>query len=208
MCMGGGGDSASKAAAAQEAQRQQTISDNVTAINSAYANRGAQYSDYQNALQQQYATELNRQQATAARNLKFALARGGLTGGSAATDQGKLLGQETAQGTLAAQQQVQGAVSNLKAKDEATRQQMISLAQSGGDIGNAAIQTANNLSANLGNAKAVNVEQGLGDVFGGISKNIEAQNNAAALRKGISTGSAYANPFSRGSGGLGGGGGF
>ena len=189
MCMGGGGDSASKAAAAQEAQRQQTISDNVTAINSAYANRGAQYSDYQNALQQQYATELNRQQATAARNLKFALARGGLTGGSAATDQGKLLGQETAQGTLAAQQQVQGAVSNLKAKDEATRQQMISLAQSGGDIGN---------------AKAVNVEQGLGDVFGGISKNIEAQNNAAALRKGISTGSAYANPFSRTSGGLGG----
>lgn len=201
MC--GGGNNATQAEQQQETQRQARITGNVNAINSAFSNRAPQYANYQDALQSQYETELNRQQAIASRNLKFSNARSGVTGGSTAVDQGALLGQETAQGTLNAQQQVQSATAGLQAKDEATRQQMISLAQSGGDIGNAAIQTANSLQANIGNAKSVNVAQGLGDVFGGVTQDYTNAQNAAALRKGISTGSAYANPFSRGSGGLG-----
>lgn len=198
MC--GGGGNAAAAEQQQEAQRESTIGSNVTAINSAFGDRTAQYADYAKALQGQYETELNRQQAIAGRNLKFSNARSGVTGGSTAVDQGALLGQETAQGTLAAQQQVGSAVAGLQSKDEATRQQMISLAQSGGDIGNAATQTANALQANLGNAKGANVAQGLGDVFGGVAQDVNQAQTAAALRSGIYAGTARASLYGGGVG--------
>lgn len=197
MC--GGTGNAEKQAAAQEAQRQATISGNVNAINSAFGNRGAEYDQYRKALTDQYQTELNRQQAIATRNNKFALARSGLTGGSAAADAGTLLGQEEAQGTVNAQQQVESGVAKLQANDEATRQQMISLAQSGGDIGNAAIQTANGLRANLGNAQSVNAAQGLGDVFSGTAQGVSNEQTAAALRSGILKSQLYAPKGSAGS---------
>jgi hypothetical protein len=113
MCFGGGGNAAG-AAQAEEAQRAAGIASNVRNINSAFANRGAQYDTYENALQDQYQTELNRQQGIASRNNKFALARSGLTGGSAAVDAGKLLSQDEQRGTINAQQQVQGAVAKLQ----------------------------------------------------------------------------------------------
>jgi hypothetical protein len=198
MC--GGGGNASAAAQQQEAQREATISSNVKDINSAFGNRTAQYGDYAKALQGQYETELNRQQGIAARNLKFSNARSGVTGGSTAVDQGALLGQETAAGTLKAQQQVGSAVAGLQSKDEATREQMISLAQSGGDIGNGAIQTGNALQANLGNAMSQNVANGLGDAFGGVTQSINNAQNAAALRSGIYAGTARASLYGGGLG--------
>src|ERR1700743_1145776 len=120
MCFGGGGDPAA-AANAQEASRQAQIAANVANINSAFSNRSGEYANYQNALQGQYQTELNRQQAIAARNNKFALARSGLTGGSAAVDAGTLLSQDMQRGTLAAQQQVQGAVDLLLSHEQIGR---------------------------------------------------------------------------------------
>lgn len=197
MC--GGGNSASRAAQAQENQRQATIGKNVSDINSAFSGREGEYANYKTNLQGQYQTELNRQQALAARNQKFSLARGGLTGGSAAADAGTLLGQETAQGTVAAQQGVESGVAKLQASDEATRQQMIALAQSGGDIGNAAIQTAHSLQANLGNAQQTNIPAGLGDVFSGVTSSISDAKNAASLRSGILKGQLYATSKSPGS---------
>jgi hypothetical protein len=191
MCMGGG-NSAANAANQQEAERQATISKNVGDINSAFSGRSAEYANYKTALQSQYQQELNRQQAIAARNQKFSLARSGLTGGSAAADAGTLLGEETARGTINAQQQVQSGVAKLEASDEATRQQMIALAQSGGDIGNAATQTANSLRANIGNAQSTNVAAGLGDVFAATSAGVSQAQNAAALRTGILKGQTYA----------------
>lgn len=202
MCFGGGSNAAS-AAQAEEAQRASGIASNIQNINSAFANRGAQYDSYKNALQGQYQTELNRQQGIASRNNKFALARSGLTGGSAAVDAGKLLSQDEQRGTLNAQQQVQGAVAKLQGSDEATRQQEISLAQGGGDIGDAAIQTANGLRANIGNAQNANAAQSLGQVFGDVSTNYTNMNTAAALRRGIYAGSARASLYGSPAGSLG-----
>jgi hypothetical protein len=202
MCFGGGGNAAG-AAQAEEAQRAAGIASNVRNINSAFANRGAQYDTYKNALQGQYQTELNRQQGIASRNNKFALARSGLTGGSAAVDAGKLLSQDEQRGTVNAQQQVQGAVAKLQGADEATRQQEISLAQGGGDIGDAAIQTANSLRANIGNAQSTNAAQSLGNVFGDVSTSYTNMNTAAALRRGIYAGSARASLYGSPAGSLG-----
>ena len=193
--MGSSDNSAAQAQQAVQDKQTAAITGNVNAINSAFNNRTPQYAAYGNALTQQYQTELARQNAIAGRNMKFSLADNGLTGGSASADQGQLLGQDMARGTLAAQQQVTGDVAGLQAKDAATRQQMISLAQAGGDIGNAAQETAQALQANIGQAQGINAASSLGTVFGDTSAASNNMNTAAALRRGIQTGTNYATAF-------------
>lgn len=192
-----------KAAAAAEAARQAAISENVGRINSAYAGREGQYADFVDALRKTYGTEVNRQQTDAARNLKFGLARGGLTGGSASTFAGGNLAREGKQAVLGAESKAQGALSDLRSRDEQSRLSMISLAQSGSDIGDAATQTANALRANIGSAQSANTAAEFGDVFGGTAATYKAMQEAAALRRGLKTSEVYAQPFMRGSGATG-----
>lgn len=189
MC--GGGGNAAAAAQQQEQQRQATISQNVNDIDKSFANRAPQYQQYLGATRNLYQTELGRQQGIASRNLKFSLARGGLTGGSVAADQGNELGREMAQGSINAEQKAQGGLAGLQSQDNSERLQLISLAQSGADIGNAATQSADALRANLGTAMSGSTAAGLGDVFGGISKNVDTFQNAAMARKGVNNSNQY-----------------
>lgn len=189
MC--GGGGNATAAAQQQEAQRQATISGNVNQIDNSFANRQPQYDQYLNATRNLYQTEVGRQQGIAGRNLKFALARSGMTGSSVAADQGNELGREMAQGTIQAEQKAQSGLAGLQGQDNAERLQLISLAQSGADIGNAATQSADALRANLGSAMAGSTASGLGDMFGGISKSIDNTQTAAMARKGINNSNQY-----------------
>lgn len=189
MC--GGGGNAAAAAQQQEAQRQATISQNVNAIDSSFANRAPQYGQYLAATRNLYQTELGRQQQIAARGQKFALARSGLTGSSVAADQGNELGREMAQGSIAAEQKAQSGLANLQSQDNAERLQLISLAQSGADIGNAAQQSTDALRANLGSAMAGSTASGLGDIFGGVTQSVNNFNNAAAARKGVNNSNQY-----------------
>lgn len=191
MC--GGGGNAAAAAAEQEKQRQSTISGNVNQIDSAFANRQPQYDQYLNATRNLYQTELGRQQGIASRDMKFALARSGQTGGSVAADQGNELGREMAQGSIQAEQKAQSGLSSLQSQDQAERLQLISLAQSGANIGNAATQSTEALRSNLGTAMAGSTASGLGDIFGGISKSYENSQNASMLAKG--TKNAYQNLY-------------
>lgn len=183
MC--GGGGNAAGAAAQQEKERQANISNSVNKIDSAFANRQPQYDSYLNATRGLYNTELGRQNQIAGRNLKFSLARSGLTGGSVAADQGNELGREMAQGSINAEQKAQSGLAGLQSQDNAERLQLISLAQSGADVGNSATQANDALRANLGSAMAGSTASGLGDVFGGISKDVENYNNAYAARQGL-----------------------
>ena len=189
MC--GGGSNAAAAAAQQEAQRQAAISQNVNKIDSAFANRTPQYTQYLNATRNLYNTELGRQQQIASRNLKFGLARNGMTGGSVAADQGDELGREMAQGSIQAEQKAQAGLSGLQSQDNAERLQLISLAQSGADVGNVATQSNDALRANLGAAMSGQTAGSLGDVFGGITQDVNNYNNAAAARRGVNNSNQY-----------------
>jgi hypothetical protein len=193
-------DTSAQDAAAQEAARQKAIAQNVQSINKAYAGREGQYGDFVGALRKQYGADLGRQQTAAARNLKFGLARGGLTGGSAAVDAGRNLSRENAQATIAAESKATQAGADLRARDEQSRLSMISLAQAGANIGDAAGQTANALRANIESARAAGQTQGLGELFGGTAQTYKSMQEAAALRKGLKYSEIYANPFTRGSG--------
>lgn len=189
MC--GGGSNAAAAATQQEAARQANISTNVNSIDSSFANRQPQYDQYLNATRSLYQTELGRQQGIASRNLKFGLARSGLTGSSVAADQGDELGREMAQGSIQAEQKAQSGLANLQSQDNSERLQLINLAQSGADVGNVATQSADAQRANLGAAMSGSTAAGLGDVFGGITTDVNNYNNAAATRRGVNNSNQY-----------------
>jgi len=84
----GGNSSAADAANAANAATQAQVQQSVAAINNAYSApaRQQQYTTYGNALNNYYTGQVNQQQQVNARNLQFANARSGLTGGSAASD--------------------------------------------------------------------------------------------------------------------------
>ena len=172
-------------AAEMEAERQARISGNVAQINNAYAGREKQYADYANAIREKYTNDLTKQYTGANRNLKFELAGAGLTGGSYAKDAGKDLANEMTQGTLAAESKAGEAESALRGQDENTRLQLISLAQTGGDIGNPAIQAGNMLKANLQSANSTAGQ--LGDVFGSTAQAYKQLQDARNLRRGLTT---------------------
>lgn len=197
MCMGGG-DKASKEAKRAEERRQQTITGNVRQINSAFAGREPQYAELGAALRDYLNSDLARQQKDITRQSKFSLARSGLTGGSAAVDLGRNIEREADRGAIEAERQARSGVAGLRSQDEQARTQMISLAQSGSNIGNAAAQAASALRANLEGAKNASVANGLGDVFGSTAATIKARRDADAARRGYEAAGTYANPFSRG----------
>ena len=191
-------DKATKRAEQAEAARQAQISGNVQSINRAFAGREPQYAQFSQALRDRLNTQFNQQRAIATRQNKFALAKSGLTGGSAAVDAGRRLGREAQEGVINVERQAQGAAADLRSRDEQTRQQMIALAQSGTDIGNASQQTANMLSANLGSAQNIDLANRLGDVFGGTATAYRNAMDAAARRRGLTEAQTYARAFSRG----------
>ena len=184
-------------AAQMEAERQARITWNVGDINAAFAGREPQYEQLGAALRDYLNGQLSRQRADITRQGKFSLARSGLTGGSAAVDLGRNITREAQEGALNAERQARAGVANLRGQDEQARTQLISLAQSGSDIGNAAAQTANALRANLESARNTNNFQGLGDVFGGSAQVIKTRRDADERRRGYDQATTYANPFAR-----------
>jgi len=196
MCFGGG-DRAAEAAQRQEQERQRQIRMSTAAIDNAYIGREAQYGDFLNALREQYMSDAGRQKAVADRNLKFSLARSGLTGGSADADQKTLLGDEYARGTLRAEQTAQSKLSDLMSADAASKANLIALAQGGADSGTAAQQAASTLRSNISGARSEGLAADIGDIFGGTADLWRRSEEAAERRRGLRDSQVYANPFSR-----------
>lgn len=169
-----------------------TAVDNATnSINAAFANRAPQYKNFLDSTNALYKQQLDQQNAVATRNLKFALARGGQTGGSLATDQGAELGREMSAGTLSAQQKAEGALSGLESQDNSQRLQLLSEANSGANLTTGAQQSAQAMQASLGAAQNNANASNLGDVFGGIATNINQINNAKQTLAGVKSANAY-----------------
>ena len=178
----GTGSSAANAAQTSNAQQQQQIQQSVQQINNAYSSpqRQAQYQTYQQNLGGYLTGQVNNQEAINARNLKFANARSGLTGGSAATDSNTQLQKDYTQGLLQASQQAQAGTSALEQADINSKNQMISLAQQGNFTGAIPTQVAQANSANLGAAQNAFNPQALGNLFKGTANIYGNEQTAAA----------------------------
>jgi hypothetical protein len=181
----GTSNKAADAAAAQDAQRQQQINDSIKQITAAYASpqRAQQINAYGQNVQNYLTGQVNEQEATNARNLKFAMARSGLTGGSAAVDSNTQLQKDYAKGLLQASQQAQSAVAGLQQSDINAKNQLIGLAQQGSYIGAIPTQIAQAQSASLGAAQNFASPSALGNLFASTAGIYQNEQTAAANRK-------------------------
>jgi hypothetical protein len=175
--MGGANDSAQRAAQRKQDQEQAAIKQSQSQINAVFDNpqRQADIDDFVNATRQYYQQDLDKQKAQADRQLTFALAKAGLTGGSEQVDQQEQLGESYAKGQLAAEQKALGAGASLQDADEQARQRLIALATSGLGATDAGMQSAEAMRTDLQAAKAQANADTLGDVFStfnNFSKNV------------------------------------
>jgi hypothetical protein len=181
----GTGNSAANAQSAYNAQQQQQIQNSVNQINAAYSNpnRTNQYQAYDTNLQNYYTGQVNNQEAVNARNLKFAMARSGLTGGSAAVDSNTQLQKDYTQGLLQAAQAATAGTNALKQADVNSQNQLIGLAEAGNTTGQFPSQIAQSMQANLGAAQNYQNVNSLGNLFQSTANTYNNEQTAAALRK-------------------------
>src|SRR5882757_830479 len=187
----GTGNNAANAANAAQAQQQADIQKSVGQITAAYSNpaRANEYAQYNKNLSDYYTGQVNNQEAINARNLNFANARSGLTGGSAAVDSNTQLQKDYTQGLLNASQQATAGTSALQQSDVNAKNQLIGLAQQGNFTGALPTQAAQAQSASLGAAQNYGQVNGLANLFAGTAGIYQNEQTAAANRK------AQTSPF-------------
>ncbi|WP_313116413.1 hypothetical protein [Stenotrophomonas indicatrix] len=179
------GESAADVAARMEMERQERIRESQGRINQVFDNprRARDIADFVSATRSRLTDDLNRQNTDATRELKFSLARGGLSGGSVNVDQNRRLGDEYNRGLLNVEGRAQGAGAQLEAADQNMRAQLIQLATSGLDSTTAASQAAAGLRSNFENARSQASADQLGDQFATIGGFVKSRREEAARRQ-------------------------
>ena len=179
------GNSAANAANAANAAQQASIQKSVGQIETAYSNpnRQSQYDQYGANLQNYFTGQAQNQEATNARNLKFATARSGLTGGSAAVDSNTQLQTDYTKALLNATQQATAGKSALMQSDINAKNQLIGLAQQGNYTGQIPMQTAQAQDASLMAAQNYGNANALGNAFAGTQNIYQNEQTAAANRR-------------------------
>ena len=201
----GTSNSAANAAQQANASNQAAINASVQQIQDAYSSpsRQAQYTNYGNQLNSYYTGQVNNQEQTNARNLKFATARSGLTGGSAAVDANTQLQKDYSNALLQASGQAQAGEAALQQADVNSKNQLISLAEQGGNIGSLPTQIAQGQQANLNTAQTYGTTNAVNNLFTGTAGIYQNEQVAAANRQAQANpiGSFYAPSSINGSGG-------
>ena len=187
MC-GGGSNRAAAQAEQAERDRQADIARSVNAINQAYSDpaRATQIDEYRTATQALLQQDLDREKESADRNARFAMARLGLSGGSADVDTNRSLAETYQRGVLDAVRQAQAAAAQLQGQDQQSRQNLIALAQSGVDATTTAQQAAESLRVNLANARSQVLPNAANQAFGGFAelyRNSQDQRGRADARR-------------------------
>lgn len=168
-----------------DAARQSDIQATVGRITNAYSSpsRQTQYQNYGTNLQNYYTGQVNNQEAVNARNLKFAMARNGLSGGSASVDANTQLQKDYTSGLLNASQQAQAGKAALQQSDINSKNQLIGLAEQGAYTGAIPSQIAQAQSAATGAAQNYGSANTLGNIFAGTSQIYNNEQTAAANRR-------------------------
>jgi hypothetical protein len=172
-------------AQAQENARRNRVKETTKRIDTIFDDpkRTAQYDQLAQDLLANFSLDANRQKAVADRQLRFSLARGGQTGGSAAVDAGRVLRDDYTRGILKATQQAQGGAADLRNADQTSRMNLIQLANAGTDVTSAAANAASAMRASLEGARSGAVANGLGDIFANSAGIYQKQQEAAERRR-------------------------
>lgn len=164
---GGGGDDARQ----MEDERQQRVADATNRINAIFnqGNRQSLYDQQRQAVYDLNANDVNRQYSDAERANRFGLARSGLIGGSADIDSNADLTRRANEGLIKAAGIGDQAAADLQTSDERARQNLISMAQSGIDTGQAGQMALQQLDANTASAASARGGATVGGLFDSLA---------------------------------------
>ncbi|SSW64314.1 hypothetical protein AVE30378_01016 [Achromobacter veterisilvae] len=132
--------------------------------------RNAMYDQQRQAVTDLNRRDVDRQFLDAERANRFGLARSGLIGGSADIDSNAELQRRTNEGLIKAAGIGDQAAADLQTSDERSRQNLISMAQSGIDTGQAAQMALSQLDANSANAASARSGATVGNLFGDLAQ--------------------------------------
>ncbi|CUJ67177.1 hypothetical protein [Achromobacter sp. 2789STDY5608628] len=132
--------------------------------------RSALYDQQRTAVTDLNRRDVDRQFLDAERQNRFGLARAGLSGGSADIDSNAELTRRTNEGLIKAAGIGDQAAADLQTADERSRQNLISMAQSGIDTGQAAQMALSQLDANSANAASARSGATVGNLFGDLAQ--------------------------------------
>lgn len=179
------GESAADKAARMEMERQARIGEAQKRINGVFDNPGrkGEIADFVDALRTYKLRDLDEQKADTDRQLRFAMGRSGLTGGSENRDRITQFGKEYLRGRLNVGNMALGAGADLEARDADTRARLIQLATSGMDATSAASQAANSMRSNLESSRATGYGNQLGDQFGQMGNYIKSRREESMRRQ-------------------------
>lgn len=201
--MGGGSNSASREAQQREREAQARVAAGTSRVNQVFDSpeRQAQYQQYLDAARGTYRRQLDEKKGDADRQLKFALARGGQTGGSVQIGQAEELGNTYQKGLLEVERGAQENVAGIRAADEDARGRLISQVQGGLDANTAAINSATALRNNLQAGQSTVRTDAFGDAFNSFAKLYANSKEQAEYRRGLKQGvNLYGAPAAAGGG--------
>lgn len=181
----GGGDEAMHALMAMQEQRQNNINSSFSTLESMFANRDPIYDRYADASYDLAKTYLDDENLSANRNLRFALARAGTSGGSVDVDKSAERESMYLDGLGRARSAADVAADQLRASDMSLKNSLMGLA-AGGNVSGAQLGALARPAQSFTPSLPANA--GLGQTFVGLTDLIGAARN----------------PF-RGMGGMGGG---
>lgn len=173
--MGSSSNQAQREAQAAEDARRAQVSRTQQKIEAIYGapSRETDIRDVEAATRDYLQSDLNRQNTTASRELKFAHARNGTTMGSVDADQNRDLAENYLRAAVEVQRRANAAGNTLRQADQSSKLALFSQAQAGLDMTTAVRQAGESMRNNVAGAKADAMQSGLGDVFsnlGGIYK--------------------------------------
>lgn len=185
MCFSKPKNTAADEAAKAEAERMAAIRQAQNSVNAVFDSdaRKADIADYVAATRAQLNDDLLRQKADSDRELKFALARGGLSGGSTEVDQRRRFGEAFARGLLDVERKAQGAGASIEAADNEARARLMGMATQGLDATTATSQAWANARNNLQAGASERSVGMLGDAFSQFKTFYDRSREAADRRR-------------------------
>lgn len=184
MCFGSS-KKATKAATAEEEKRRKEIADAQKRIDAIFGSseRQGDITDLENATREYLQSDLDRKKGDTDRQLKFSLARSGLSKGSADIDQNLRLADDYLRGILEVERRAKTAGTTLRSQDAETKAGLFSQVLGGLDTTTAASQATQALRQNVDISKSQAFQQGIGDLFGDFSDIFKSSKTASGDRR-------------------------
>jgi hypothetical protein len=204
MGKGGGGGGGDGGAAAREAARRSRISSNIASIKERFYNpvtgqitagRQALLDDVGQRVEDRYLPEFQDESNDAKRELKFALARRGLLGGSAQADAEGRYGDRIAKGERDISNRVLAGKAEQERLDNALMDSLINQANADADRDVLLSGIVNQQNTNANNATARINQNTFPNLFSDVSTLFKKINDTAQFNRGLTGNNPYGNLF-------------